>query len=185
MEQRDQADLRLGGLMASAQAGDRSSYEALLRESVALIRAVARGRNVPPDWVDDVVQETLLTVHRARHTYDPARSFHAWLRTIADRRAIDLLRRQGRQRSREVHDEAAYQNHPDLSETPVAALDPAMRAAIDNLPDSQRQAVEEVTLKDRSLAEAAAVTGRSPGALKVNLHRALKTLRHRLKQGED
>src|SRR6516164_6672016 len=55
---------------------------------------VAEG--VPFDFIDDVVQETLLTVHQARHTYDPNRSFTAWLRTIAQRRAIDGLRRAAR-----------------------------------------------------------------------------------------
>ena len=180
----DQADRRLGGLMASAQAGDRAAYDTLLRESLPIIRAAARGRGVAPDAVDDVVQETLLTIHRARHTYDPGRSFRAWLRTIAERRAIDQLRRQSRQRSREVHDEAAYETHPDTTPAPTAELDAGLRQAIDGLPEGQRQAVEELTLKDRSLAEAAQATGRSPGALKVNLHRALKTLRARL-SGEE
>ena len=54
------------------------------------------------DYVEDVVQDVLLTIHRARRTYNPNRSFTAWLRTIAERRAIDLLRRIGRQQAREV-----------------------------------------------------------------------------------
>jgi RNA polymerase sigma-70 factor (ECF subfamily) len=184
LDQRDQADRRLGGLMAAAQAGDRAAYDTLLRDSVPLIRAVARGRGVPAGMLDDAVQETLLTVHRARHTYDPARSFNAWLRTIAERRAIDLLRRHGRQRSREVHDDIAYEAHPAAAEAPAVGLDGNVRRAVEALPEGQRQAVEELALKDRTLAEAAEATGRSPGALKVNLHRALKTLRARL-AGED
>lgn len=180
VDTRDQTDRRFGGLMAATQAGDRAAYDALLRDCVPVIRSVARGRGVPPEAVDDVVQETLLTIHRARHTYDPARSFQAWLRTIAERRAIDLLRRQGRQRSREVHDEIAYEMHPAAALAPAAEVDAGLRQAIDGLPEGQRQAIEELTLKDRSLAEAAQATGRSPGALKVNLHRALKTLRARL-----
>lgn len=186
--ERELADRRLGGLMASAQAGDRAAYDVLLRDCVGVIRATARGRGVPPDSVDDVVQETLLAVHRARQTYDPARSFHAWLRTIADRRAIDVLRRQGRQRTREIHEPAAYENHAAATETGAAAeaseLGGRLRTAVAGLPEGQRQAVEELALKDRSLADAAAATGRSAGALKVNLHRALKTLRSRL-QGEE
>lgn len=152
MDHSGQADRRLGGLMASAQTGDRAAYDALLRDCVPVIRAVARGRGVPPEAIDDVVQETLLTVHRARHTYDPSRPFRAWLRTIAERRAIDLLRRQGRQRSREVHDEIAYETHPAAAQAPVAEVDAGLRQAIDGLPEGQRQAIEELTLKDRSLA---------------------------------
>jgi RNA polymerase sigma factor (sigma-70 family) len=182
--QPDSVDSRLGGLMASAQAGDRAAYDMLLRESVPAIRAVARGRGVPPGTVDDVVQETLLAIHRARHTYEPGRSFLAWLRTIAERRAIDALRRQGRQRSREVYEPVAYEAHPGEAKTDAglqgAELGGRLRRAVAGLPDGQRQAVEELTLKDRTLAEAARATGRSTGSLKVNLHRALKTLRARL-----
>lgn len=50
------------------------------------------------------------------------------------------------------------------------------------LPDGQRQAVEHLGLRELSLDETAALTGRSKGALKVNLHRALKALRASLTQ---
>ncbi len=50
--------------MAAAQADDRRIYENLLADSVALIRAVARRRGMAQDHLDDVVQETLITVHR-------------------------------------------------------------------------------------------------------------------------
>jgi RNA polymerase sigma-70 factor (ECF subfamily) len=52
------------------------------------------------------------------------------------------------------------------------------------LPPGQREAVEQMGLQQRSLREAAARTGRSTGALKVNLHRALKALRRRIR-GDD
>jgi hypothetical protein len=61
--------------MVAAQAGDRIAYEALLRGCVALIKSAAYRQGVPFDCIDDVVQETLLTVHRARQTYDPTRPF--------------------------------------------------------------------------------------------------------------
>ena len=81
-------DRRWSAWMASAQGGDRAAYEALLRECVPLVQRVARGQGVRGPQVDDVVQDVLLTLHRARQTYDPAQSFTAWLRTIAKRRAI-------------------------------------------------------------------------------------------------
>jgi RNA polymerase sigma-70 factor (ECF subfamily) len=173
--------------MAAAQAGDRAAYEALLRDCVGIIESVARRQGVPAGSVDDVVQETLLTVHRARQTYDPARSFTAWLRVIAERRAVDLLRRTGRHAAREVHAPLAYENHADESDAIRRAADgtEATRGlgdAIAGLPARQREAVQHLVLQERSLAETAAVTGRTTGSLKVNLHRALKTLRSRLGQ---
>src|SRR6185369_13119841 len=59
---------RLSALMAAAQGGDRASYAALLRECVPVVRRVA-ARRAPPGRIDDVVQDVLLTLHNARHTY--------------------------------------------------------------------------------------------------------------------
>ena len=106
-------DLRRSAQMAAAQAGDRAAYEALLRDCVPLIRAVAQRRGMAANYVEDVVQDVLLTIHRARQTYDPNRSFTAWLRTIADRRAVDLMRRIGRQHAREVHAPLDFESFAD------------------------------------------------------------------------
>lgn len=181
------AERQRAAWMAAAQDGDRQAYERVLADSLALVRAVARRRGVPPEAIDDVVQETLLTVHRVRHTYDPARSYDAWLAAIADRRAVDLLRSHGRRGRREVHDERALDRHAgrgDASTESERAQDARrLREAIAGLPPGQREAVEQLGLGEHSLAEAAARTGRSTGALKVNLHRALKALRSRLHGG--
>jgi RNA polymerase sigma-70 factor (ECF subfamily) len=171
--------------MVAAQAGDRSAYEELLRGCVPLIRSVAHRQGVPPDGIDDVVQETLLTVHRARQTYDPNRPFSAWLRTIAYRRAIDAMRRQGYKGARELHAPIAYENHPDPNDDPEQALDRMDQAAqlnraVDTLPSGQRDAVKRLVLLEQSLDQAAVETARTAGAIKVNLHRAVKTLRARL-----
>lgn len=169
--------------MAAAQAGNRAAYERVLADSVLLIRNVARGRGVLPDSFDDVVQETLLTVHRVCHTYDPSRSYDAWLATIAGRRAIDALRRQGRRRC-EIHDQTALNQQVGQGDASTVSEQAQqarrLRAAIAELPPRQREAVERLGLEEQSLTEAAARTGRNTGALKVNLHRALKTLRVRL-----
>lgn len=181
------SDARCAAWMAAAQAGDRRAYERVLSESVALIRGVARHQGVAFDALDDVVQETLLTVHRVRHTYDPARSYAAWLSALARRRAIDALRSHGRRARREVFDEHAFAlatDHADASlDSERAQAARQLHAAIATLPPGQREAVEQLGLKERSLAEASDATGRATGALKVNLHRALKALRGRLHGG--
>jgi RNA polymerase sigma-70 factor (ECF subfamily) len=64
-------------------------------------------------------------------------------------------------------------------------LDEAERArilgeAISGLAEGQREAVEHLAIRELSLAEASRLTGKSKGALRVNLHRAMKTLRSRL-----
>lgn len=179
------ADRRRGAMMAAAQAGDAAAYRMLLRECVGLVRTLAGQKGVAPGRVDDVVQETLLSVHRALRTYDPRRSFTAWLTAIAQRRAIDVLRSDGRRWGRELHAPFAYESFPDATRTDAmlerAHMSGSLHLAIGRLPEAQREAVERLVIEEKSLAEAAAVTGRREGALKVNLHRALKTLRATLR----
>jgi RNA polymerase sigma-70 factor (ECF subfamily) len=185
----ESADAALAGMMVAAQAGDSRAYQALLRACLPIASATARRQGVPPDRLDDVVQEVLLTIHRARATYDPSRPFTPWLRAIAQRRAIDSLRSHGRRAGREVFDEFAYLNHPDGGPQANDGLhrddeSRTLAAAIAKLPPGQRQAVDLLALRDHSLDEASAATGRTKGALKVNLHRAIQALRTQLR-GED
>ncbi len=184
-----QSDSRRSALMAAAQAGDRVAYETLLRDCVPFIAGIARRKGVPSDRTDDVVQEVLLTVHHARATYDPRRSFEAWLRVITERRAIDLLRRLRRQGAREVHAPLAVESRADEAADAGAGVEHAERAkhidaALAALPDRQREAVRHLLIEERPLKEAAAITGRSGGSLKVSLHRALNALRAKVDHGD-
>ncbi len=168
--------------MAQAQGGDRVAYRMLLDRLVPLLRRfVARQLRNPSD-VDEVVQDTLLTVHTARHTYDPSRPFLPWLIAIARRRVIDRLRKQGRGSALEV-DIAAYAETflvepANLSEGDWSPR--ALQEAIDALPEVQRQAVTMLKLKEMSLKEASVASGFTVAALKVATHRAIKRLRDRL-----
>jgi RNA polymerase sigma-70 factor (ECF subfamily) len=183
-------DAQLAALMAAAQSGDQRAYQTLLRACLPEATAMARRQGVPPDRVDDVVQDVLLTIHRARATYDPARPFLPWLRAIAQRRAIDALRAHYRNAGREVFDEDAFLAHPDSGPYADAGLTQGDQArtlaeAISTLPPGQRQAIEMLALRERSLDEAAIDTGRSKGALKVNLHRAIQALREVMSDRRD
>lgn len=182
-------DERLAADMAAAQAGDEVAYRRLLRACLPVIAGMARAQGARGDAVDDIVQETLLTIHKARATYDPGRPFLPWLRAITQRRAIDALRRAGR-RPQEVHDPLAYEAHRDAGPLPGAGLetrerDGSLAQAVAALPPGQREAVEHLALRERSLDETSALTGRTKGALKVNLHRALKALRTGLSRGRE
>jgi RNA polymerase sigma factor (sigma-70 family) len=172
--------------MVAAQSGDRAAYEALLRDCIPFIRRVARAQGVYSDGIDDVVQETLLTIHGARQTYDPGRSFTGWLRIIAQRRAIDGLRRSGRTTAREVHAPLAYENHPDVGTSPEAAVlerdrTARLNSAIGALPAAQRKAIEHFVGREPPAATEAPPT---EGSLRVSWHRAIKSLRAQISEKE-
>src|SRR5262245_62319498 len=126
--------------MAAAQEGDRRAYERLLREVAPLVRTIARRRHSTADRVEEVVQDVLLTVHRVRHTYDPARPFSHWLAAIARRRSIDAIRRRGRVDAAEVSDDQAYETFADPAanrEMERSGQADALGAAIAGLPEGQ------------------------------------------------
>jgi len=167
-------------LMVAAQAGDGVAYDRLLRGVTPFIRALARRHCRNPSDLEELVQDTLLTLHRVRHTYDPGRPFSPWLAAIASRRSIDGLRRRLRLARYEVADATAHETFVDAA----ANNDVEQLRSVEEvgdllrlLPARQRQALEALKLKEMSLAEASVASGQSVGALKVNSHRALKALR--------
>lgn len=176
---------RWAALMASAQQGDKQAYARVLKEIAPYVQSLARRLHSDPETVEDVVQDTLLTIHRVRHTYEAGRSVHAWVAAIARRRGIDNLRMSRRHRvgaeSIDLHDPADERaNHGDTfaDRTEIAA-------AMQMLPASQREAIRLLKVEQYSLEEASQISGQTVLALKSLVHRAVKTLRARLAGGSD
>jgi RNA polymerase sigma-70 factor (ECF subfamily) len=179
-------DRMWSGWMAAAQDGDKAAYARLLADVTPFVRVLVRRRCADPDRAEDVVQEVLLTLHRVRHTYDPARPFTPWLAAIAGRRSIDALRRRVRLAAHEAHDPYAYETFADAGankEMEAGDAAQALAGLIATLPPGQREALELVKLKELSLLEAAHISGQSVAALKVGVHRAIKALRLKAGQG--
>ncbi|MGE1067655.1 sigma-70 family RNA polymerase sigma factor [Pantoea agglomerans] len=174
MPETDQRAQQWPALMARAQAGDRAAYNQLLKAMVPAIRALVCKKILDEGLVEDVIQETLLAIHRVRHTYDPQRPILPWVAAIASARAIDALRHRGRRQ--EVQDEEELQRQPAASAESSADTD-ILSGYLDNLPLRQREIVESVHLREQSLAQAAAETNQSLSAVKSLLHRAMVNLR--------
>lgn len=169
--------------MAQAQDGDGAAYQRLLSAIAPRLRAIVSKRVTDPDRAEDVVQEVLLSIHKNRHTYDPSLPFGPWMGTIAQRRTLDWLRKHYRRADQEVlvdeYPETFSGDGANTVEEEALAFDDMdqLRQALDRLPSGQRQAVELLKLKEMSLKEASEASGMSVAALKVAMHRALKSLR--------
>jgi len=170
--------------MASAQMGDLNAYRRLLQDITPYLRALAARHIRNADDLEDTVQDVLLTVHSVRNTYDPSRPFAPWLVAIANRRIVDGLRRHGRVCSHEssVENELETFSADEANLQEEAADAHVVRAAIDQLPVGQRNAMRMLKLEEMSLQEAAAASGMSVAALKVATHRAMKRLREMFRQ---
>jgi len=168
-------------LMVLAQGGDGASYRKLLVGITPYLRAIASRAHRNPSDAEDTLQDVLLTLHAVRHTYDASRPFKPWLAGIARHRVIDRLRALGRASTREVALELEHEAFPAAEFNVNGSFEAQdLHLAIRALPPGQRQAVTLLKLQERSLKEAAAVSGMSVGALKVATHRGIAALRQLL-----
>jgi RNA polymerase sigma-70 factor (ECF subfamily) len=173
----DEIEPRLRRLMLAGLAGEAGPYRRLLDELSGLLRAYY-GRRCPPGLdAEDLVQETLIAVHTRRSTYDPGQPFTAWAYAIARYKLIDALRR-GRAHLRAPMEDA------DALFTPTGATgsaDAAMAArdlerVMADLPERTRDLIRETKLAGLSTREAAERHGMTETAVKVAIHRGLKSL---------
>jgi RNA polymerase sigma-70 factor (ECF subfamily) len=176
------SDAQWAHWMRAAQGGDRAAYEQLLRELLPLLRAYVRRRVGDASAAEDLVQDVLLSIHGARHTYRPERAFGPWWRTVTRNATIDYYRRRGRRVGRELPLDGVDVAAEDSGLDDDRELSPELRTALASLPDNQRQAVELIHLQGLSVLDAAARAGVTPGALKVRAHRGYRALRRRLQE---
>ncbi len=172
--------------MIAAQTGDGAAYEKLLVELLARARRQVGARVSDVAAREDIVQNALLSIHRARHTYRGERPFTPWFNAIVRNSIADWARARGRRLQRELPLELDGISDPASETTSAAgdALSPDLQRALEALPQAQRQAVELIHVEELSVAEAAERAGVSAGALKVRAHRGYRALRAMLGKGE-
>jgi RNA polymerase sigma factor (sigma-70 family) len=179
----------LSTLMRFAQSGDRAAYTRLVRRIMPLLQRALRTRHgfLQAADRDDLMQDVLLSVHRAMATYDSRREFIPWLMAIARNKMADRARRFARSGAHEILVDDLAETSPATPSAPDLASRgdvEALRRAISRLSDGQRTAIELVKIRELTSQEAARVMGTTPGALRVSVHRAVKTLRASLGEAE-
>lgn len=156
-------------LMGLAQDGDKAAYLALLSAcSEWLARYYAR--RIAPHMIDDLIQDTLLSLHNKRASYERGRPFYPWLAAIARYRWIDALRKLTS--TDELQDHDAMVDHEEDAVLSRLSLD----SLLTRLPPAQAHAITLTRVEGRSVAETAKITGQSESLVKVNVHRGLKKL---------
>lgn len=173
-------DQRLSRLLQQAQAGDRVAYEQFLLEVQELIRVLLRERLRSSSLLDDVIQETLISIHRSRHSYDPARPIGPWIRAIALNRLRDFGRARKRREDRASADLDWHSALHPAAMTDTPSLTP-IHGALGLLPHAQREVIWLLKVEGYSVAEIASETGRSASAIKVMAHRGYQALRKLLR----
>jgi len=169
--------------MRLARAGDKKAYAALFRSITPLLKAfVSRRLSSPPD-IDDVVQDILLSIHRAGHTYDTDRPFKIWMFTIARYRLNDHLRKiykKGAFPEINLDDMVHEVTEADVTES--YDVREYLDRALGTLPQKQRKIVTMMKIEGYTAEETAKIMNMSVSAVKVSAHRAYKALALKLEE---
>lgn len=165
--------------MVAAQSGDGEAYQKLLLALLPHARRLVASRVSDAAAREDIVQNALVSIHRARHTYRAERPFTPWLHAVLRNAISDWGRSRARLSRREVSLEVEGVPEPsiDPAEPFADTISPELERALAAIPKPQREAVELIHLEGLSVAEAAARAGVSSGALKVRAHRGYRALR--------
>ena len=164
-------------LMAASQRGDRAAYEALLVGLGHVVTLYVRRRVGTAHWVDDVVQEVLISIHRARHTWNPARPFAPWFYAVLQSRLVDAIRRYKRTAAREEPMDATPPVVWPASTEAATIARSDLALAMRQLSPAQRLIIQRLRLEEFSVKDVARETGLSESNVKVMAHRGYAVLR--------
>ena len=172
-----QHEIQMALWFEAAIGGDNRAYRNLLSEISQLLRRYFLKRGVQNQDVDDIVQEVLVSVHKARRTYDTSRPFLPWLFAIAQFRFADFWRNRYTKSPPSIDiDSLSEILAEDVTKTDL--LPEGMDEAIAALPEKKRQILHLLHNEGFTAKEAAARLGMSETALKVAAHRIYQQLRN-------
>ena len=163
--------------LASAQGGDEMAFACLFRDvQPALLRYL---RVITPE-AEDVAGETWLQVVKGLPGFrGDEQAFRAWLFTIARHRAVDA----GRSRSRRpdlplaITETVDQPMAPDAADLALEAISTrSVLALINTLPRDHAEIIMLRVVAGLETADVARIVGKSPGAVRVTAHRALRRL---------
>ncbi len=176
------ADANLEALMRRALAGDKRSYADLLRETARLLRPYLLRRLSFESEVDDLLQEILLSIHKARHTYDGLRPYRPWAFAIARFRLQDYLRMHYADRLRQAVDISELEDLLPQDVTESAISYESISGEVQRLPEKQATILTLMHRDGYTAKEVAKKLGMTESAVKVAAHRAYKVLRQKLER---
>lgn len=172
----------LENLMRQALGGDKRAYAELLRETARFLRPYFSRRLSLENEVDDLLQETLISIHKARHTYDGQRPYRPWVFAIANFRLRDHLRKHYADRLRHAEDISEHENDLPADVTETGFSYESISAEVDKLPEKQAAILRMMHQEGYTAKEVSEKLGMKESAVKVAAHRAYKVLRQKLER---
>lgn len=166
------AENELATLLRAAIAGDERAYAEFLGRTAAIARGFARRKIQGGVDPEDIVQETLLAIHMKRHTWKTDAPVLPWVYAIARFKLIDAFRKRGRHVEIEIGEIAETVAQPEAE----TVSDREIGRVLDGLAAGQRSVVAAISIEGRSIGETAAKFGMTETAVRVALHRGLRSI---------
>ena len=167
----------LEALMKAYQGGDPAAVTALVHRLSPQLHRYFLFQAVSRPHADDLLQETWMRVHQARHTYRAGHPVQPWLFAIARHVRIDHYRRSHGSGFRE---ESLEGKEIGASAEVRASAEPDLETMLAPLPESQREVIVMLKVSGMSIEEVARATASSVGSVKQKAHRAYERLRNSL-----
>jgi len=168
---------KFSALMQQALNGDTHAYATLLKETARLLRPFLSKHLYSITEVDDVLQEILVSIHKARSTYDGTRPYKPWVYAIAKFRLQDHLRAHYADRLYDAVELSELENILPDEVTETAFSYESISGEINRLPEKQATILRMMHQDGYTAKEVAGKIGMKESAVKVAAHRAYKILR--------
>ena len=169
-------------LMQRSLNGDSPAYAKLLKETARLLRPFLSRRLNASSEVDDVLQEILISIHKARHTYDGRRPYKPWAFAIAKFRLQDHLRAHYADHLIDALDISEFEELLPDDVTENAFNYESISKEVEKLPAKQASILRLMHQEGYTSREIAEKIGMTESAVKVAAHRAYKALREKLER---
>lgn len=155
--------------------GHEEAFESIFRQFEVTVYSwilrIVRDRNC----AEDVLVETFWRAYRARASFDPSRSFGAWIRTIATNASLDHLRAQ-RSRARWI----AIRDDIETPKTVDSDLNESVAHAFRKLSPKLQVVASLALIEERPYQEIADALNLPVGTVKSRAFRAVRVLRKEL-----
>jgi RNA polymerase sigma-70 factor (ECF subfamily) len=160
-----------------AVGGDEDAFDLLIERHLSSIQRLCWSMLCSRSDAEDAAQETFVRAYRCLGRFDTDRAFGPWLRGIATKVCLQMLRRRRRHSGREVSLEESFREPP--APEPDEASPLAMEAvrALASLSETYRVPLALFYLEDASVAEVAEALDITEGAARVRLHRGREQIR--------
>lgn len=168
-------------LMSRYQRADEEAAAELIRRLSPLLHRYFLVQASHRRYADDLLQETWMRIHKARHAYRRGEPLLPWIFAIARYTGLDHYRKARRFETREK--QVALLPEPPVANPGPARDGPDLEAILAALPEGQRSVIVMLKISGMTINEVARATSSSVGSVKQKAHRAYEKLREILYAG--